>query len=167
MLWVVLATVASALPQPAKVASTYDEAACTEAEKAQAALLPMRDADPEINCSEPPPPVPAVLDCNDARVSLWLGDMIGSCDMPKSQLPGAVAAVRAGSGSEQRLCRDGHCGVDSVPIRAAGRSLDELPLAVNTSSTPLVLVSTSFELQLMLPSSQEDGRRLERPPRTT
>ena len=162
MLWVVLATVASALPQPAKVASTYDEAACSDAAQAAREVNP---PDPDVNCSEPPPPVPAVLDCNDARVSLWLGDMIGSCDMPKPQMPGTVPVVRAGSGSEQRLCRDGHCGVDAVPIRPAGRSLDELPLLGNAGPSDIIFVSTPLDLQLMLPSSQDHGRRLERPPR--
>jgi hypothetical protein len=152
MLWVVLATAlsaASALPT-AKVASTYDEAACAESEKA-------RD-DSEINCSEPEP-VPAVLDCNDARISLWLGEMIGSCDMPRSS-----PSLRPARG-EERICRDGHCGVDSVPIRAAVRTLERLPMLANTAITPFHAISSPHGPELMLRASQRGAERLERPPR--
>src|SRR5262249_13590180 len=99
MLWAVLAAVVSTTPtvdhsgiplgtpsreaprlaplgSPMTVASTYDEAACADEKQP--------DKNDDINCSEPPPvAIPAVLDCNDARVSLWLGEMIGSCDMPR------------------------------------------------------------------------------------
>jgi hypothetical protein len=152
MLWVVLASAisaASALPT-AKVASTYDEATCAEGEKA-------RD-DSEANCSEPEP-VPAVLDCNDARISLWLGEMIGSCDMPRSS-----PSLRPAR-SEERLCRDGHCGVDSIPIRAAVRSLEKLPVLANTAITPFHTISSPHPSELMLRASQRGGGRLERPPR--
>ena len=151
MLWAVLATVVSSAP----VASTYDEAACTDVERVH---------DEEVNCSEPEP-VPAVLDCNDARVSLWLGDMIGSCDMPKSQIPGTLPVVRAASG-EQRLCRDGHCGMDAVPIRPAARPLDDLtPILGATGAAPYTATSSSHQPRLMLRRSQHGADRLERPPR--
>jgi hypothetical protein len=154
MLWAVLATVISAPATP--VASTYDEAACTEAEKAH---------DEDVNCSEPEP-VPAVLDCNDARVSLWLGDMIGSCDMPKPQLPGAIPVVHAPN-PELRLCRDGHCGLDAVPLHATARSLDEVPPIVGTSVlAPPIFSATSSTLRPLLRRSQHGADRLERPPRS-
>jgi hypothetical protein len=159
MLWVVLATMASALPQPnaAKVASTYDEAACAEAE-----LRPIADDDGEINCSQPPPTVPAALDCNDARVIVWLGEMIGSCDMPLSK---SGTALRAAS-SEQRLCRDGHCGVESVPIHTAARPLDHLtPILARAATLPLDFNSQSVDPRLTLVASQHGADRLERPPR--
>jgi hypothetical protein len=158
MLWAVLATVISA--PSAKVASTYDEAACSDAEKAR--ITESLGDDDEINCSEPEP-VPAVLDCNDARVSLWLGEMIGSCDMPKSQMPGTVPVMR---NAEQRLCRDGHCGVDSVPIRPAARSADDLtPILSATSASTFTATWSPHQLEIMLRASQQDGHRLERPPR--
>jgi len=157
MLWAVLATVIyppTAAPT-APVASTYDEAACSEAE---------RGHDEDVNCSEPEP-VPAVLDCNDARVSLWLGEMIGSCDMPKPQLPGAVPVLRAAT-AEQRLCRDGHCGLDAVPLHATARPLNDLPpIAGVATLAPPLFRATDHLLRPMLRRSQHDTGRLERPPR--
>jgi hypothetical protein len=143
-----------------KVASTYDEAACTEAEKVQ-----LRDElGDEPNCSEPVA-VPAVLDCNDARVSLWLGEMIGSCDMPKTQLPGVLPVVRA-PGSELRMCNDGRCGVDAVPLRPSARLFDDSTFALgNPGRPPILLTSTPLVDEIFLMRSQRDGNRLERPPR--
>jgi hypothetical protein len=153
MLWAVLATVISTPAAP--VASTYDEAACAEAEKVH---------DEDVNCSEPEP-VPAVLDCNDARVSLWLGDMIGFCDMPKPQIPGAIAVVRAPN-PELRQCRDGHCGFDAVPLHATARPLDEVPPIAGTSAlAPPIFHATSSSLRPLLRHSQHGADRLERPPR--
>jgi hypothetical protein len=161
MLWAVIATVISPLSGGGSgpVASTYDEAACSEAEK-------VRPADDDVNCSEPEP-VPAVLDCNDARVSVWLGDMIGSCDMPKSQLPGTLPVVRAaGPGADQRLCRDGHCGVDAVPIRPVARTLDDFtPILGAANLARPIFQATDCPLRTVLRRSQHGAERLERPPR--
>ncbi len=168
MLVAVLAVVVSASPMQA--ASTYDEAACAEAQAERTARAGSNDddGDPDINCSEAPPAIPAVLDCNDARVSVWLGEMIGSCDMPRPQpLAAGMAAVRAGgSNGEPRLCNDGHCGVDATPIRPAARLFHDLtpglgnhgPAAHFLSSSPLSRRAPIFLARL-------DGKRLERPPR--
>src|SRR4051794_4114149 len=69
-------------------ASTYDEAACAASAEAQAAdSLGARDD--RVNCSEAPPQaaVPAVIDCNDPTLDRWVGEMIGSCDMPHPAPP--------------------------------------------------------------------------------
>ena len=118
--------VVSTPPIQAKVASTYDEAACADAAR------PDDVNTDDTNCSEPPPAaVPAVLDCNDARVSLWLGEMIGSCDMPRPQPPtGGPAAVRAAGPNGDRLCSDGHCGLEAAPLRAAPRLFDDTTVAL-------------------------------------
>jgi hypothetical protein len=167
MLWVVLAGVVSSLSTgPAgKVASTYDEAACAEEKAARETEGRIINTADEPNCSEAPPAVPAVLDCNDARVSLWLGEMIGACDMPKTQLPGLLPAMRA-AGNEARVCEGGRCGVDSIPIRPVQRGFDDLtPMLTATIQSRIQLHATPFELLLTLHLSQHDRDRLERPPR--
>jgi hypothetical protein len=169
MLWAVLAVAVSAAPgqSPVQVASTYDEAACADGDKARPSDAMMDDGS---NCSEAPPaPVPAVLDCNDARVSLWLGEMIGSCDMPRPQPPtGGPASLHAGTPSgEPRLCNDGHCGVDATPIRPAVRLFDDLtPALSNLNAAIPAFLACSVVDDLTLGCSQLCGRRLERPPRS-
>jgi hypothetical protein len=164
MLWVVLAGVVSSLPT-GKVASTYDEAACAEEKAAREIEGRIINTDNEPNCSEVVPAVPAVLDCNDARVSLWLGEMMGSCDMPKTQLPGLLPVMRGGN-NDPRVCEGGRCGVDSIPIRPAQRSFDDLtPILAAVHANRIQWLVTPFEPSLTLHSSQHDRARLERPPR--
>src|SRR5258707_11273914 len=70
-------------PRP-PLASTYDQAVCEQ-------------ADAPVACASEAPP-PAVLDCNDAVASVWVGGMIGSGDMPP-----ASAGLRARAPSEPRV----------------------------------------------------------------
>ena len=155
MIWAVLAVVISA--PPSKMASTYDEAACAEAQAEHV-------EEAEINCSEAPPATPAVLDCNDARVSVWLGEMIGSCEMPRP-LPGTT--VKAPAGNDARLCRDGHCGVDSQPLRAAARFNDDsIPVLGTAANASLFHEATPLSAEAVQRLAHPDGKRLERPPRS-
>jgi hypothetical protein len=164
MIWAVLAVVVSTPPvvstvvAPQGVASTYDEAACAEAQ-AEGDV-----ADNEVNCSEPPA-LPAVLDCNDARASLWLGEMIGSCEQTRP-LPGT--AMKAAGGGETRQCRDGRrCGVDSAPLRAAARFFDDsIPALPRAGNAFLSHDSTPLPVEAARRLARLDGKRLERPPRS-
>jgi hypothetical protein len=163
MIWAVLAVVVSATPTvptvvaPQGVASTYDEAACLEAQVEHV-------DEPEINCSEAPPVLPAVLDCNDARASLWLGEMIGSCEMPRP-LPGTT--VKAPVGNDARLCRDGRCGVDAQPLRAAARFNDDSIPALGTPGNAFLFHHSSpLPTEAAQRLARLDGKRLERPPRS-
>jgi hypothetical protein len=83
-----------------------------------------RDGEPMtaagIDCELPDKP-PAVVDCNDARASIWVHEMIGTCDMP-AVFP--HAALRAPLPRERgrepaALCEGPSCSRDAVPLRSA------------------------------------------------
>jgi hypothetical protein len=171
-------TAATAAPSPSAnaITSTYDQAACADEATGEDALpiINREVAAPDFgagDCSEPPPAaVPAVLDCNDERMSRFVGEMIGSCDMPKASPLGAPQAVRAPAEgrplSGARLCDGVHCSHDSVPIRAAARAPDEgRPLAASRFALSLHFLSTPLWARAELPLRSIAGPRLERPPR--
>jgi hypothetical protein len=170
MLWlgplVLAAATPAVTPGAGPVASTYDEAACAEGAEPAAVRAAAQRSDDEAppNCSEPPPPITAVIDCNDLRASLWVGAMIGSCDMPRPAGPTLAATVKAGSGA--RMCSGDHCGFDQIPLRPAQRGDDgTAPLALSAQATPHLLVATPLDHEVSLAYSQAHERRLERPPR--
>src|SRR3954447_7624424 len=123
MIWapaLVLMTVLSPSVGPAQVASTYDEAACARPSPSDGGGVPdALAADVVGNCSEPAPvAAPAIIDCNDPGVSVWVGEMIGSCDMPRPVSPTQVqpTAVRSGrNGPAARVCDGFTCSHDSTP----------------------------------------------------
>lgn len=152
----------SVRPAHAPLASTYDEAAC--ADEALGEPPP-----PPESCEGalPLPPVPAIIDCNDPGMSPFVGEMIGSCDMPRAAVPSpSLATVKGARGSTSRLCDGVHCTRDSQPIRAGGRPLDDFGAVLLDPSGMRPLLGASpycesaqNELASVAPS------RLERPPR--
>ncbi|HZS37073.1 MAG TPA: hypothetical protein VFF06_09610 [Polyangia bacterium] len=176
---VVLTAVTTATP-PARLASTYDQAACADDEGAAPDALLINgeriealinnDASPAdaeaINCSEPPA-APAVIDCNDERASRFVAEMIGSCDMPKPPAPtGGPAVVHAPAGAPVRICDGIHCSHDSSPIRAAARAPDDgSPLQASAFSLAIVFAASPLDARAQLKLQSIDGPRVERPPR--
>ncbi len=171
MLWAgaLLLTTATAAATPASLnASTYDEAACADAEPSALVTLapPVTDGrDGSIDCSEAPAPatLPVVLDCNDERASVFVAEMIGSCDMPKTS---NVAPAILKAASSQKLCSGFNCNYDSNPLRAAARALD--------STQTIGACAPSFEISLSAsPLVERTERalvstppvRIDRPPR--
>jgi hypothetical protein len=117
MVWAPLLVLASAVN-----ASTYDQAACA-ADAVEPAPIVVEESGGR--CSEPAPvAAPAVIDCNDPGMSKWVGEMIGSCDMPK-QTPGGPTVLRPAheTPAQTRLCDGFQCAHDSSPLRAIGREL--------------------------------------------
>jgi hypothetical protein len=165
-----LVGVTSALPQvrgPAVLASTYDEAACADTAE-EGERTPEEGG---LNdCSDRPVSVaagaPAVIDCNDARMSVWVAEMIGSCDMPRGG--DRIVAIQPVEGrSQNRLCDGLHCSREAPPLRAASRD--------DGGGTPCLFVRRSMHPDLQAtPLTPDDevspaevpSRRLERPPRT-
>jgi hypothetical protein len=163
-----LLAVAVAPATGAPAASTWDEAACDDAAPAPAA--PRLDADAEPDCSEPPVPIaPAVIDCNDARVSLWVGEMIGSCDMPRVSAPSAALRTPDGSGTGTgpRLCDGIRCHHDSTPLRPAARVLDDggVGILARAAAPEAPRDGVALASAFLLRHSQAGRDRLDRPPR--
>jgi hypothetical protein len=160
-----LTAAASPAAPAARAASTYDEAACADGEADPPA--PAADDD---NCSEPPAVavVPAVIDCNDARASLWVAEMIGSCDMPRPSAPTAAVGRARDLPDAQRICDGIRCRHESLPLRAGARNLDDSPPWVATR-VPLrhFLVESRLVVTTRLGRSQAYRAPLERPPRST
>jgi hypothetical protein len=154
-------------PPPAPVASTYDEAACAEAARVEPRALHDDDG---VDCSNPEDLVsaPAVVDCNDQRASRWVGEMIGSCDMPRPLGPSALLVVRApGAPGAPRICDGIRCVSDSSPLRPASRAPDPNPYALAGSlQLQLHLVCSPLVEESLLRPCQAARDRLERPPRT-
>jgi hypothetical protein len=169
MVWAPILVLASALNAPplrAPIASTYDEAAC-------AAEAPDENVDPaldEARCSEPPASAPAIIDCNDPGMSKWVGEMIGSCDMPRPSLPGAAGPPELHgaheTGAPVRICNAFSCHHDSAPLRSASRELfrPEQRLGTRVVLEPPRGDSALAERGVTIPSDPHP-RRLERPPR--
>lgn len=171
MLWVgtlFVVSAATAIAPPARaelLASTYDQAACDDA---TAPAAPDLDGG---KCTEPtaPAPTPAVIDCNDPGFSQWVGDMIGSCDMPRPTAgPTAPAAATPGKGHDGdngRSCGL-FCGRDEIPIQPAGRSLDEGQPVLHVRHLFQHRLTAAPLVQADEPAPDEPDRpRLERPPR--
>ena len=83
-----------------------------------------RDGEPMtaagVDCELPDKP-PAVVDCNDARASIWVHEMIGTCDMP-AVFPHASlhpTAPRDRGREPATLCDGASCTRDAVPLRSA------------------------------------------------
>jgi hypothetical protein len=176
MIWVgtlVLASLTAVISPPAgPVASTYDEAACAEAAREPQRAHPVAVADgaEEQNCSEPPASaVPAVIDCNDQRASLWVGDMIGSCDMPRPSLPSPImVVVRPAGPSGRRICDGFRCAYDAHPLRPASRASDEgARLTLGAARFVHYLVASPLVEVAQTVPKEARGDRLERPPRAS
>lgn len=162
----VLASALNTAPSRAPLASTYDEAACDANAPADAPPpAPIEDA----RCSEPPAAAPAVIDCNDPLMSKWVGEMIGSCDMPKPAPPTGGPALLRGAhetGAPVRICDTFGCRHESAPLRPVGRELGQPDPALGTRVIlePPRGDSALGERAAAIPSDPIP-RRLERPPR--
>lgn len=122
-----------------------------------------------------------VLDCNDARATLWLHEMVGSCDMPRTVAYGAqnslgstVRVVRAARGERRpsptsgrgTICSGPDCLRDPPPLRPA-LPLDDLrgfSLVELASLAPALPEGPVFQTALLRPPSLPPVP-LERPPR--
>lgn len=77
------------------------------------------------DCEVPDRP-PAVVDCNDARASVWLHEMVGTCDMPSVYGPRLALASpsslrpapRERSREAAALCLGHTCTSDPAPLRS-------------------------------------------------
>jgi hypothetical protein len=146
-----------------KVASTYDEAACSDTEIAR--VEPRAD---ETDCSEAPPPVPTVIDCNDARASLWMAEMIGSCDMPRASGPTLPPTLNAVGRGAARVCTGERCGYEQLPLRAPLRNLDDgSPTVPSAIAFPFHAAIARLDDPLVRRTSQIEESGLERPPRAS
>ena len=159
----VLASVAQVA---APLASTYDEAACASDEAVTSFINEGAAEADELqpNDCAPPPVAPVVLDCNDERMSYFVGEMIGSCDMPKPPAPTATTPVV--KAPAPRICDGLHCTHDSSPLCSSLRTgNDAQPIA--PSAIALLQHFRSFPLShyySLIPHS-DFSSRLERPPR--
>jgi hypothetical protein len=138
------------------LASTYEEAASDPADSGECAL--------SVDAEASVPAAAVILDCNDARVNALIGDMIGTCDMPRRNGPQLPATVRPASGAPQ-LRPAGARGPERCPLRSPPRANDSpslvptrVPLVPALAASPLLVADSP------LPRRAEDGR-LERPPR--
>ena len=165
-----LLTLLSTVPAP-PLASGYsaDEGQCASVEDAvavdggAAADAPEGDVAP---CSYEPAwtPAPAVIDCNDVRASIWVGTMIGVCDMPRNQLPTSLrpapAPVRGFT------CEGPSCARHHQPLRAVERSDDNTRPIL---SARLMLLPPSVFMRMphdaRRPPRSAERDRVERPPR--
>jgi hypothetical protein len=153
-----LVTVAVAPPPSAhataaeKLASTYDEAFCDPAEGGEC-------ADEQLVDFDLPPPLIAILDCENPLIQ----EMIGSCDLPKPTIPSLhVPTVRNG-GSGFSTAAPGS-GSDHLHVVATAASLDA---AMTFASVSLAPPPVATHLVPATPSSTQDAprSRLDRPPR--
>jgi len=169
MLWAapyLLAVVTSATPAASNSrapASTYDQAACDEQDEVAPPV-----EEPGVCAEAAKPAAPTVIDCNDPGMSVWLAEMIGSCDMPRPSplglRPQAIAPARGAV--QVRSCDALGCARDAIPIRQGGSSDDDRPSALTLRLTlPRFATSTLIVplRQRRLPAPHPD--RLERPPR--
>jgi hypothetical protein len=148
---------ADSAPDDCALASTYDEAACDPSDSGECA--------PDVELSLPAPA--AILDCNDARTNVLIGDMIGTCDMPRrSGPPTALPTVHTGSSAPQMRMSDGPRGSDRCPLRGSSTRGDDspslpsarVPLTPPLAATPLLMHDSPLVVRA-------EDLRLDRPPR--
>ena len=155
-----LAAIASAAAPPVAERGFSELPVCDEAGAFEEPTAEARPA-PGPDCSLPV--APPVIECSDPRASLWVQEMIGSCDMPRSASYGAPARP---AHDHKSICRGSGCERDALPLRAAARPDDgsssllcrDHGLTVPLQSTP-VAASGPRRLRSTVPP------RLERPPR--
>jgi hypothetical protein len=141
----------------ALLASTYEEAASDPADSGECA------PNLEVPLSLPTPG--AILDCNDARVSVLLADMIGTCDMPRKSGPQLLPTVHTGSSAPQLRISDGLHNHGRSPLRSRPRPNDAPSLLpTRVPLVPSLAVSRLAAADSPLPQGTA-GPRLERPPR--
>src|SRR3954452_15793849 len=123
MFWAPALMLMTVVAPSAPVASTYDEVACArpleEGAQEQALVDDVGDCRVPVVAA-----APAIIDCNDPGVSIWVGEMIGSCDMPRPIPPTGVqptAGQGARNGPIARVCDGLHCNHQSSPLRPAPR----------------------------------------------
>ncbi len=161
-----LAAVLSA-PASAQVSTPELSGVCDEL-NSDGEVAPADSADaeepitPSVNCSEPPA-VPAVVDCNDARMSFWVQEMIGTCDMPRGASTGMAAPKRE---RPSALCNGANCTHDNSPMRAAVRDADPTPQATANGLALRVVLDGKTLPRAVWPRLRSTfPPRLERPPR--
>ena len=157
------------VPARAELASTYDQATCATVDARsqdvdgwdRAAIGEDAPAAPQLDECRPLAP-PVAADCNDPLVTPWVGEMIGTCDMPRGNVPHpSLRAVRSHDDHRaQRLLAELSVQNDSaaplgVPaperapspatVAAAPRLLPPLPIGVVAFDAPHALRSVSLE----------------------
>src|SRR5688572_10166156 len=148
----VLAAVLGPAPTPSaaqlaarELASTYDEASCAAVQGDaadgwdRAAIGEDVVVIPTALANDCPlvaaRPAPIAADCNDPLASRWVGDMIGTCDMPRAggPRPHALRPSRGRDPRAQRLLVEVAAGNDgAAPF---------VPTAPEREAIPAVLVS--------------------------
>lgn len=89
-----------------------------------------------------PDKAPAVVDCNDTRGSLWVHDMIGTCDMPKVRQRGGGHVLPSRDRPHAPvpttgLCAGAACSSDTLPLSPSYRlSLDPSWLLLDEQAPP-------------------------------
>ncbi len=164
----VLASVAQLSAAP--LASTYDEAACSAQDEGATDSLARTDASlindaadlQSLDCA-PPPVAPAVLDCNDERMSYFVAEMIGSCDMPR---PTIVGPPTVKAPAPARVCDGLRCAHDSGPLCTPARTTDDSqPIAQNAIALQTHFAIVPFAIEYPSILLRDFAKRLERPPR--
>lgn len=157
-----LASVVAATPAAThgeRLVSSYDQAACDPGDWDECA-----PPDPSIALAAPP----AVLDCNDARLELYMAEMIGSCDMPAPTPPDrTTASVHPADPGPRRVC-DATCNAQrACPVRPEPRHVEELLPLWGSSTAWLFAPPEISRLYGEEPSRLHSvpPSRLERPPR--
>lgn len=126
-----------------ELASTYDQATCATIHGGDAddwdraaigedapAVAPVNDCP-----IAPPRPAPIAADCNDPLASRWLGEMIGTCDMPRGSAvrPNGLRAAHPRDPRAQRLLVELATSNDgAAPF---------VPLAPDREASPAVLAA--------------------------
>jgi hypothetical protein len=156
-------------PSARELASTYDQATCAtvladgtagtdgwdRAAIGEDAAQRPADEDCPVSLS---PPRTALADCNDPLASLWLGEMIGTCDMPRGSnlpRPSLLAARSHDERRAQRLLVEIEARDDGrAPVRPLTPDRDLTPAALASvpsrappAARPLALLSTSTPLR--------------------
>lgn len=118
---------------------------------------------------QPAQAAPAVIDCNDPGMSVWVAEMIGSCDMPRPPSPAQVrpGAVRpAREPVANRSCDTFRCGAASTPLNITARALDDdLPALLTRATLPDSEGESRVVEERPLSPADLGRARLERPPR--
>jgi hypothetical protein len=147
--------------------STWDQAACDADEEVQLTVAIPVPAEPE-DCSDESAGLPAVLDCNDPGLELYLAGMIGSCDMPRAPSPDEPGppALRSGRGAAPPTsCDLLGCRTDEATLGGGGTGDDRTPALAARIVLDDHLCSTPLHARADELIDHPLRRRLERPPR--
>ena len=179
-----LALALAAVPAPTvthvPLASTYDQATCAstrgpldegEGGGWDRAAIGEDGPAPAINnedCRSSIAAPPLAVDCNDPLVTPWVGEMIGTCDMPRATGPRAtLRAARAHDDHRaQRLLAELASATDTTaPLNTTPPEREAPPALLSTLPSMLAPAATGL-LAIVAPSVlvSISGDQLLRPP---